>query len=291
LIGIFSEVRFKNYSVDPRTIALLNNGTKLWLDDDGNEKWKVVQKTAQYTLSDLRDYGISDPQNTGKAVLYFENIKQVLTSVPGSGLVLAYTNRASSFDPTATLGLKQIIPPPPSFENAVAGVFGEVLGKSPDGRWLAIGSPRASGVRSKFFGNFNPTNNYSPGDIVLYQGKLWEATNSVIGNFLFDIEDSSWINFTTEDWVPATIVTANPTGLNAGYTEQGMVTLYEYSNQQWSPSISLISPRQARDERFGSSISFGVSGENYYMAISATGSLDSTGRVYLFYYIFFIFLE
>ena len=285
LIGIFSEVRFKSYNdIDPQTIALLKNGSKLWLDNDGNDKWKVIQKTAQYTLSDLKDYGISDPLNTGTAVLYFDNIKQVITSVPGSGLVLAYTNRVSSLDPAATLGLKQIIPPPAAFENAVSGVFGEVLGKSPDGRWLAIGSPRASGVRSKFFGNFNPVNNYSPGDIVFYQGKLWEATNSVIGNLLFDIDDSTWIDFTTKDWIPATIVTANPTGLSTGYTEQGMVTLYEYSNQQWSPSISLISPRQARDENFGSAISFGVVGKNYYMAVSALGSRDSTGRVYLFYY-------
>jgi len=285
LIGIFSEVRVKSYNdIDLSTVALLKAGSKLWIDNDGNEKWKVVQKTAQYTLSDLIDYGISNPQNTGKAVLYFDNIKQVITSVPGSGLALAYVNRVSSLDPSATLGLKQIIPPPAAFESAVAGVFGESLAKSPDGRWLAIGSPRASGVKSKFMGDYDHTVTYLEGDIVFYQGKLWEAARNVFGNPSAQLDDSTWIDFTTEDWIPATIVTANPIGLSTGYTEQGMVTLYEYSNQQWSPSISLISPRQSQNEKFGSAISFGVIEKNYYMAVSAIGSLDSTGRVYLFYY-------
>ena len=279
LIGIFSEVRYQNYkSINPETIALLKNGSKLWVDSNEKLKWEVVEKTSKFKNSDLNDYGISEPIRTGTAVLYFNNVKQVLTSVPGSGFVLSYTNRTSALSPTASLGLKQIVPPPTAFAPAVSGVFGETLAKSPDEKWLAIGSPNASGVRSKFRGNLNIASDYLEGEIVLYQGKLWEAINPIPEG------DGSSIDFNSQDWRPATLIEANPIGRNPGYFRQGMITLYVYNNNQWEPSISLVSPRQANNEKFGSAISIGVSGNTYYMAVSSTGSLDNKGRVYLYYY-------
>ena len=279
LIGIFTEVRYQSYkSIDPETIALLKNGAKLWIDSNENSKWEVVEKTPKFRASDLNDYGITSPVRTGTAVLYFDIIKQVIASVPGSGFVLAYTNRTSALAPTASLGLKQIIPPPAGFVSAVDGVFGEVLAKSPDERWLAVGSPNASGVRSKFRGELNSLNDYLEGEIVLYQGKLWEALDNI------PVGDGSSIDFNSQDWKPATLVEANPTGRNVGYFHQGMVTLYVFVNSQWQQSISLVSPRQADNERFGSAVSIGVSGKTYYMAVSAIGSLGNKGRVYLYYY-------
>ena len=71
-----------------------------------------------------------------------------------------------------------------------------------------------------------------------------------------------------------------------------MVSLYKYSNGQWENKFNFVSPRQAADELFGSAITFGVSGTNYYMAVSAVGSLcdpsigasTGKGRVYLYYF-------
>lgn len=279
LIGIFTEVRHSSYrTIDPETIALLKNGARLWIDGDEKSKWVVVEKTPKFNSSDLNDYGISTPAGTGTAVVYFDAAKQVVTSVPGSGFVLSYTNRTSSLSPTASLGLKQIIPPPAAFVSAVSGVFGQVLAKSPDEKWLAVGSPLASGVRSKFKGELSGANDYLEGEIVLYQGKLWEAVDNI------QIGDGSSIDFKNQDWKPATIVEANATGRNVGFFHQGMITLYVFNNGQWEPSISLVSPRQANNELFGSAVSIGVSGKTYYMAVSAVGSLDNKGRVYLYYY-------
>jgi hypothetical protein len=73
-------------------------------------------------------------------------------------------------------------------------------------------------------------------------------------------------------------------GSFAGYTNQGMVSIYEWENQQWSHKSSFVSPRPTNEELFGSDITIGQSGNTYYMAVSATESLDGRGRVYLYTY-------
>jgi len=127
---------------------------------------------------------------------------------------------------------------------------------------------------------------YLAGEIVLYQGKLWEAIDNI------DLGDGSSINFNSDDWKPATIVNANPAARGDGFTDQGMISLYKYSQGQWEIAYSFVSPRQAAYEEFGSAITIGVSGTTYYMAVSALGSLcdpavgpnTGKGRIYLYQY-------
>jgi hypothetical protein len=45
---------------------------------------------------------------------------------------------------------------------------------------------------------------------------------------------------------------------------------------------AFVSPRPTDNELFGSEITIGVNGTEYYMAVSAIGSYNSTGRVYLY---------
>lgn len=282
-LGLFTEVRYANYeSLDKAKFALLKQNSKIWVDDDGQGRWEVVEKTKQYIDYPLIEYGITAPQNTGTAIVYIDVLKQIATSIPTSNYVMIYTDKVSAG--YTNIGLKQIIPAPDGFETATQGVFGEVLSVSPDGKWLAVGSPKASGVKSTYREELTPIRSYLVGEIVLYQGKLWKAKNNIA------VGDGSSINFNSEDWESATIVEANSIGRNDGYYQQGMITLYSYVNQQWEPSISLVSPRQTANELFGSAISIGVSGNKYFMSVSAKGCLDSkgdisrSGRVYLYYY-------
>ena len=276
-LGLFTVVRYSTYqAMNKGEIALLKQGSKLWVDDNGEGIWEVVEKTKQYVDYTLLEYGITDPIGLGKSVVYIDSLKQIATCVPQSNYVMIYTDKVTAgFTNIAT---KQIIPRPDGFETALEGVFGEVLAVSSDNKWLAVASPRASGVKSTYREDLIPIRSYLAGEIVLWQGKLWKAKVNVA------VGDGSSINFTSDDWEPATLVEANSTGRNDGYTEQGMVTLYKYNNQQWEPIINLVSPRQSAFELFGSSVSIGSSGNRYYMSISAPGSLDSKGRVYLYYY-------
>ena len=280
-VGIFTIARKLTYQeLDNQQAALLNLSSKLWIDNNGSDHWEVIEKTKQYVTYELSEYGITTPIGTGTSVVYIDNLKQIATGIPGSGYVMIYTTKTSG----EVIGLKQIVPPPDGFETAVAGSFGKVLAVSPDYKWLAVGAPNASGVKSAYQGELNPSRSYLAGEIALYQGKLWEAVDNI------DVGDGSSINFNSQDWKPATIVNANPAARGNGFTDQGMISLYKYNQGQWEIAHSFVSPRQAAYEEFGSAITIGVSGTTYYMAVSAPGSLcdpsigasTGKGRIYLY---------
>jgi hypothetical protein len=283
VIGTFTTAKFDTYQdLDYKTTALLANGSKLWIDSNESGNWEVVEKIRQYQTYDLVDYGITAPLHTGTSVAYIDNLKQIATSLPASNYVMIYTDRTNV---NQALGLKQIIPAPTGIEDAVDGVFGQVLAVSPDYKWLAVSTPLASGVTNPYMGELT-TRSYLAGEIVLYNGKLWKALVNTVP------ADGSSINFNSQDWEPATLVEANTTSRGVGTVNQGMVSLYTYQNDQWENVYNILSPRQAADERFGSAVTFGVSGNKYYMAVSAIGSLcdpqigysTGVGRVYLYYY-------
>lgn len=267
---LFTEVRFDNYqNVDLGTVAQLTDGARLWIDKNESDNWEVVEKQAQFSVQGIADYGSTDPLRNGTSVVYVDNLTQIISSTPESNLVSAYIERAEGLRPL------QILQPPTHILSAVNGVFGSTLAVSPDGKWLAVGSPNASGVRSDYQTDFEPTRTYYQGDIVLYQNKLWRA--------LSDLNtDGSTLAFEYNEWEAVKIVTANDQGTNTGYSNQGVVSMYEWSGQAWVEKYSFVSPRQDDNEKYGDKISIGVDGSDYYMSVSAPGSLDSRGRVYLY---------
>jgi len=271
-LELFNEARFASYqSLDLDKVAALSDGAKLWIDKNESNKWEVVEKQSQFKVTDLAEYGISLPKNNGRSVVYSDILTQTISSMPGSNMVVAYLERSEGLKPFQTL-LK-----PDNISSAVDKVFGETLAISPDGRWLAVGSPNANGVKSDYQDIFNTTASYDKGDIVLYQGRLWRAKVDING-------DGSTIDLTNEDWETATVITANDQGTSTGYQKQGAVTMYEWSGQSWVEKFTFVSPRQESNENFGEKIVLGVDSGNYYMAISAPGALNETGRVYLYKY-------
>jgi len=269
-LELFAESRFDSYQLlDPDQIAALTTGAKIWVDNNGSNRWEVIEKQKQYNVTDLAEYGISAPRRNGQAVVYSDSLAQTISSMPSSNMVVAYIERAEGLKPFQTL-LK-------SNNISTSGVFGETLAISPDGKWLAVGSPNADTVTSDYKDIFSTSASYTKGDIVLYQGRLWRAKINLIG-------DGSTINLATDDWEPATILTANINGTGNGYKKQGAVTMYEWSGQNWVEKFTFISPRPNGNENFGEKIVLGVDSGNYYMAISAPGNNDTSGKVYLYKY-------
>ncbi len=273
-VWILVTARFPDYETLNRpSVALLPNNAKLWIDKDQNNLWEVVQKKKQYTFKSILDYGVADPSRTGAKVLYDNKNKRVISSIPGSGYVMVYIETPNG------LSLRQIIQPPQGFADNALGSWGEEMAISFDSKWLIIGSPRASAMTSYYQGDYNPALNYSEGDIVLYEGKLWKALRNTLS------VDGSTINIYSGDWEPATIIPASTTGTNSGKTQQGFVSIYEYAQEQWNLRTTILSPRPSADEYFGSAIDIGGSNGTYYLAVSAPGSLGNKGRVYLFSHI------
>jgi hypothetical protein len=275
-LQLLTSARFADYDIiDKSAAALLKNKSRLFVDNNGTNLWEIVEKNKLYSAKNVTDFGTSTALKTGSKVLYDNNLKHVFVSLPGSGFVNLYVELETG------LQLKQIISPPVGFYDATLGSFGEKMALSPDGKYLVVGAPTASGVTSRFMGEWAADVFYQQDDIVLYGGRLYRALNSntVAG------DGSTELAINTDDWVQhTTVIPTATTGRNTGYLDQGMVAVYEFISGRYVNVQSFLSPRPADNEKFGSEICIGHNGNTYYLSISAIGSYNNTGRVYLIKY-------
>jgi hypothetical protein len=268
---LFTEARFANYeSIAADTVALLPRGSKIFVDDY-NGKWEVVEKTQTYTPKKITNFGVSDPSGVGQKTAYAETHRQILVGIPGAGYTVAYLEQSNGLE------VKQIIEPLEGFQSAVIGTFGQEIALSPDDQWLAIGSPKASGIPTKYRGIFDITSNYAPGDIVMHDGQLWESLVDHVG-------DGSTINVYSNEWKIVKNIPALESGSNVGYSEQGLVSLYTWSANQWNYHSSFTSPRPDQDSLFGTQIKIVKDNSAYRMIVSAPGAQENKGRVYIYEY-------
>lgn len=280
-IGKFISARFENIdALSPENSSLLSSGARLWIDHSDDNTWKVYEKVRQYVPKEILDYGITTKGSsitalrTGTAVAYSAVRKQSYATIPGSSSVVVYKDTIQGLSPV------QILSNPIEYASSFNQLrFGDSIAVSPDGRWLVIGSSRASGLKSQWKGIFSLTTPYAEGDIVLFEGKLYKAIKNTPG-------DGSSINIYTEDWEPATLLEADSSKYSDGAkTEQGAVTIFEWYAEQWNFSTIILSPRPSAYEFFGKAVAIGKTGSNYYMAVSATGFMNNSGRVYLFRFV------
>jgi hypothetical protein len=267
-----TESKFSSYQdLNLQQTALLKNNSKLWIEKDANNRWEVIEKTNQYTDKSLIEYGIPDPKNTGYRVLYADMLSQIFASMPRSNFVMSYKESLDK------LNLRHIIAPEDSVINLMNNSFGESLAISPDGKWLIVGAPRASGIKSNFRGDYDPSGQYFLGEIVRYGNRLWKATEDIVG-------DGSTIDVYSDRWEPCSLIEANSIGRGNGYFQQGCIQIYEWIDQQWLHDKTIISPVPDLEELFGHEIKISKSGNLYYMAVSAPGAANDRGRVYLYTY-------
>lgn len=268
----FTDVRYNSYNdLTEEEIALLQNKSKLWIDHNGELKWEVVEKNKVYDSKQITNYGLSDPTRVGEKVVYNPALKQVIASASATPRVMVYLETAQG------LSVKQILQPPDAFIDGNINSFGLEIAISPDSKWLAVGSPNATGISSNYRGEYNPYIAYGPGQIVLYAGRLWKTK--------VDVEpDGSTINVYSEDWEQVKTIEAVDFGSNDGETQMGSVTLYEWTLNQWNYKTTILSPRLEAYEHFGQAIAIGKTETGYTMAVSAPGSLHAKGRVWLYHY-------
>ena len=259
-IGIFESARIADVEglVDGK-IATLPVDSLVWIDNNENSKWQVVKRKQQYVSTQISEYGIAFPTGTGASVAYLNSRNQTIVSNPGAVVTTGDVTRESAVIvySQGTTGLipLQILTPQDSLKASFLGSYGSTVTTSKDGRWLAVGSANASYIPSTYQETFSPSKTYNTNDTVLYAGKLWRAKRPVYG-------DGSSIDLSSQDWEPVILHEAAPLaqgilGFNQGYRAQGAVDLFEYTQGQWTFKHTIISPRPAHGELFGSSISIG----------------------------------
>jgi len=159
---------------------------KVWIDNYENNSWAVLDNqpvyssvTKEYNPNDLQDSSnLPDvDQDFTKSITFTTDNKEVYVSSPGSdgGEVFYYRRNQDNDD----LGLAQTLANSNDFYDGAQSNYGESISVSHDGKYLAVGVPNASFVRTFYKGIFDQTKNYNKWDIVKYKESLWEAKASI----------------------------------------------------------------------------------------------------------------
>ena len=167
----------------PTQFSLLgesSNTDTIWVDDDDTGQWIVLKNKQVYELkpdilnttaglldSTEKDFGSDVAVNDSNTTIVVSAPKDLNGSVyvftrPSSNTEYGYNQQIDSF-----IGLFDI-----------NGGFGSSVAITPDSKYIAIGSPNASNVKSRYKGDYSNTVQYSIGDIVLYNAQLWKSRKS-----------------------------------------------------------------------------------------------------------------
>ena len=153
----------------------------VWVDNYSNNLWGVYKNNPVYTerqtltnpaLFDSTDHEFSSSMSVTK------DNNNLIVSAPGVGDGVVYYYRRTK-DTNNLVQDPPILPPEDLFD-ITESRFGESVSVSEDGKYLAIGIPDASNVKTKFLGDFNPAVSYIKNDVIRYRESLWKANKTIL---------------------------------------------------------------------------------------------------------------
>ena len=170
---------------DPDNIFSLtgsNSATNtIWVDDDDTGKWIVLKNKQVFELKPNivnTNAGLLDSteKDFGNAFSVSKDNNRIAISAPKdlNGSVYVYQRPSDNTD----FGFLQQIDEQLFLFDSNGG-FGQSVAMSPDGKYLAVGSPHASNTKSRLKGDYKNNIAYTTGDIVIYSDQLWKAARNV----------------------------------------------------------------------------------------------------------------
>jgi len=173
LTDVNEKITRDNYSTQER----------VWVDYDENNRWTVVENTNAHRLeqtiynSTVEGLLGTDQRAFGTSISSNANNTTVAVGSPSStvnGRVDVHFRPGENI----RLVLAQTIDCPINFldgENS----FGRATALSSDAKWLFVGLPYASNVKTKYKGQFNSGQVYQKDEIVKYTNQYWKAKNII----------------------------------------------------------------------------------------------------------------
>lgn len=170
----------------------ISQNEKLWIDNAVDNKWLVVENKNKFNVNqELSNNTTGSGHEFGKSIAVDDRNIIMAVGAPekDDGRVYIY-NRASN---ALNYNLQQVLEA--NTDIAASGQkFGDSVAMSNDGKYIIVGAPDATNVKTKFKDDYVQTTNYNAGDIVKRNGSLWAADIEIQGSV-------SAINFDTFDSV------------------------------------------------------------------------------------------
>ena len=179
----FVKVRASDIN-DANVIAQSNLEDKdiLWIDKSADDKWAVLQNDSNYALAQeiINTNGDDSSIHQFASSLAVNKRNTVLAiGLPdyNNGQVNVYTRPSES----TNFVLLAVLEP---LENAAlpGERFGASVDVSEDGKYIYVGSPFASHVKTRYKDDYIETKDYLKNDIVKHQDSLWKALVGIEGS-------------------------------------------------------------------------------------------------------------
>ena len=151
----------------------------VWLDDNGTGKWSVLQNKKRF---------INDKEITNTSGVDFatsidvdKNNSNIVVGSPGVNDSSVNLSKISIYNRQTEFGNINLVNNinEPTVLWDTANDYGSSVAISADGRYIAVGAPKVSNVKSQFVGDYNSSVVYNQGDIVKYTEELWLARRTI----------------------------------------------------------------------------------------------------------------
>ena len=162
----------------------VSNNERVWVDHDENNRWAVVENRNKYDLkqqtfsNSIEGILGTDTNNFGTSISANATNSIIPVGVPGeteNGRVDIYFRASENLKAVQS----QILDMPDGYMSSGENSFGQSTNISTDGKWLIVGIPYASNVKSFYKGDFNSASTYTQEDIVKYTNQYWKAKTTV----------------------------------------------------------------------------------------------------------------
>ena len=180
LVTTFKSVKVSDY-VEANKIAQqgIDEGSLIWIENTEND-WKVLKNTQGFNLLQQIPAEETGENNYGGSITVDNRNSIMSVSSPiasNNGKLFIYSRGGNSQNYQFT----QIVEPATSASVGSGQLFGTGQAISADGKYLVVGAPGASNVKSRYKGEFVSTQDYDNKDIVQYDGLLWEVVVDIQG--------------------------------------------------------------------------------------------------------------
>ena len=181
LLTGFKSVKVSDYiSANKLTQESVSDGSLVWIENSKND-WKVLKNKQAYNLlQKIPAEETGDSNNYGSSIALDgrNSIMSVASPTADSnGKLFVYSRGGNSQNYQFT----QIVEGNTATANNSGQLFGTGQAISLDGKYLVVGAPGASNVKSRYKGEYQESADYDNTDIVQYDGLLWEVVVDIQG--------------------------------------------------------------------------------------------------------------